>query len=209
MEFPLLEHANNTELLSSLAGKPAAEALLHHYGGLTSLAQASFDELQLVKGIGKSKAAAIKAAFLLAQRLSRESYNESALLDTPERVADLLREQNRVYTVENFQVILLNTRRRLIRVVRLAQGTLDTILVHPREVFRPAIAANAAAIVVAHNHPSGDPTPSEADIRVTRDLLRAGQLLKIDLLDHVILGRRTDERPRDYLSLRELGYLGA
>ena len=201
-----LEHANNTELLSTLAGKPAAEALLEQYGGLTPLAQASFDELQLVKGIGKSKAAAIKSALLLAQRLTRESYSEPPLLDTPERVADLLREQNRVYTVEHFQVVFLNTRRRLIGTQNLAQGTLDTLLVHPREVFRRAIAVGAAAIVVVHNHPSGDPTPSEQDIKVTRDLIRAGQLLKIEVLDHVILGRRSDERPRDFMSLREAGF---
>jgi DNA repair protein RadC len=80
------------------------------------------------------------------------------------------------------------------------------LLVHPREVFRKAIAANAAAVVLAHNHPSGDPTPSEADIKVTRDLIRAGQLLKIDVLDHVIIGRATQERQKDYASLRELGY---
>jgi len=87
-----------------------------------------------------------------------------------------------------------------------SQGTLDTILVHPREVFRSAILGGAAAIIMVHNHPSGDPTPSEADIKVTRDLVRAGQLLKINLLDHVILGRKTGERARDFASLRELGY---
>ena len=202
-----LEHASNVELLATLAGKAAAEALVQHYAGLTALAQASFDELQLVKGIGQSKAAAIKSAFLLAQRLTRETYPEAPLLDTPERVADLLREQNRPYLVENFQVIFLNTRRRMIGMRVLSQGTLDTLLVHPREVFRSAIAAGAAAIVVAHNHPSGDPTPSEQDIRVTRDLMRAGQLLKIELVDHVILGRRTPDRSRDFISLRELGYI--
>src|SRR5512137_2787814 len=201
-----LERANNNELLSTLAGKPAADALLGHFGGLTSLTQASFDELQLVKGIGKSKASAIKAAFLLAQRLTRESYAEAPMLDTPERIADLLREPNRMYTVETFQAVFLNTRRRLIRVEKISQGTLDTLLVHPREVFKPAIAANAAAIVLAHNHPSGDPTPSESDIKVTRDLIRAGQLLKIEVLDHVILGRATEERRKDFVSLRELGY---
>jgi DNA repair protein RadC len=94
----------------------------------------------------------------------------------------------------------------LIDVKAISQGTLDTLLVHPREVFKPAISAGAAAIVLAHNHPSGDPTPSEADIKVTRDLIRAGQLLKIEVLDHVILGRATPERDRDYVSLRELGY---
>lgn len=204
-----LEHANNAELLSTLTGKPAAEALLEQYGGLNNLAQASFDELQLVKGIGKSKAAAVKSAFLLAQRLTRETCAEAPLLDTPDRIADVLREQNRPYTVEHFQVIFLNTRRRMIGMHVLSQGTLDTILVHPREVFLAAIAKRAAAIVLAHNHPSGDPTPSEADIKVTRDLIRAGQLLRIEVLDHVILGRRTEERPRDYVSLRELGYFAA
>ena len=201
-----LEHANNTELIATLAGKPAAEALLKQYGGLTNLAQASFDELQLVKGVGKSTAAAIKSAFLLAQRLSRESYAEPPLIDTPERIADLLREQNRPYTVENFQVLFLNTRRRLIGMEVLSQGTLDTLLVAPREVFQPAIVRRAAAIALVHNHPSGDPSPSEADIKVTRDLIRAGQLLKIEVVDHVILGRRTNERPCDFVSLRQLGY---
>jgi DNA repair protein RadC len=111
-----------------------------------------------------------------------------------------MRDKNRSYEVEHFQVILLNTRRRLIRTEEVSQGTLDTILVHPREVFKVAIAANAAAVVLVHNHPSGDPTPSEADIKVTRDLIRAGQLLKIEVLDHVILGRATQERPKDFVS---------
>ncbi len=146
-----LEHASNTELLSTLAGNSVAAVLMHQYGGLTNLAQASFDELQLVKGIGKSKAAAIKSAFLLAQRLTRESYAESPLLDTPERIADFLREENRVYTVEHFQVVFLNTRRRLIGVENISHGTLDTILVHAREVFLPAIAKRSSAIILVHN----------------------------------------------------------
>ncbi|MBI5388717.1 MAG: DNA repair protein RadC [Verrucomicrobia bacterium] len=203
-----LEHANNQELLSHLAGAPVAHVLMEHYGGLTGLAQASFDELQTVKGIGQSKAAAIKSAFLLAQRLTREVGPEPPLLDTPERIADLLREANRVHTVEHFQVVLLNTRRRLLRVLDLSQGTLDTILVSPAQVFRAAILAHAACLALVHNHPSGDPTPSEADIRVTRDLIRAGHLLKIEVLDHIILGRRTEERPVDFVSLRTLGYFG-
>jgi DNA repair protein RadC len=201
-----LEHANNQTLLSALAGPAAALQLIQKYGGLTNIAQASFDELQLLRGIGQSKAAAIKSAFLLAQRLSKETYAEAPLLDTPERVADLLREENRLYTVENLQIVFLNTRRRLIGVQNLTQGTLDTILASPLTVFSAAMARRAPAIVLAHNHPSGDPSPSEADIKVTRELIRAGQLLKIEVLDHVILGRRTDERPRDFISLKELGY---
>ncbi len=146
-----LQHASNVELLSRLASRPVAEALLNKFGNLTNLAQASFAQMQQVRGVGQSKATAIKAAFLLAQRLSKETYAESPLLDTPDRVADLLREENRLYTVENFQVVFLNTRRRLIAVENISQGTLDTILTVPREVFISAIARRAAAIILVHN----------------------------------------------------------
>jgi DNA repair protein RadC len=117
-----------------------------------------------------------------------------------------MREEFRQEPVETLYVLLLNTRRRLIRREEISHGTLDTILVHAREVFRAAIAANAAAIVLVHNHPSGDPTPSEGDIKVTRDLIRAGQLLKIEVLDHIIIGRATADRAKEHVSLRELGY---
>ncbi len=200
------EEFNNLDLLSSLAGRAAAETLLSRFGNLTNLAQASFDELTQISGIGKSRAKAIKSAFLLAQRLSRESYADAPTLDTPERAAELLRESNRLLTVEHLQVVLLNTRRRLISVHPVSQGTLDTLLVRVAEVFLPAIQKRAAALILAHNHPSGDPTPSEADIRITRDLIRAGQLLKIEVLDHVILGQRTESCPKDYVSLRESGF---
>lgn len=183
-----------------------ANDLLKEFKSLERLARATLTELTKIKGIGRDKAIALKAAFTLAQRMAKELSRESPMLDNPESVADLLREDNRLYEVENFQVVLLTTRRRLIRVERVSQGTLDTLLVHPREVFRPAIAANAAALILVHNHPSGDPAPSEADIKVTRDLIRAGQLLKIEILDHIILGRRSDERAKDYASLKELGY---
>ncbi|MBI3851957.1 MAG: DNA repair protein RadC [Verrucomicrobia bacterium] len=214
----LVEHGPNAlspaELVAilirtGLKGTNAVEIgkqLMTKYETLAALAQASLEDLQRIKGIGRDKAVTLVAAFTLAQRMAKELRGESPVLDNPERIADLLREENRSYQVENFQVLLLNTRRKLIRMEKISQGTLDTILVHPREVFKLAIAANAAAVVLVHNHPSGDPTPSEADIKVTRDLIRAGQLLKIDVLDHVILGRRTEERSKDYASLRELGY---
>jgi DNA repair protein RadC len=102
---------------------------------------------------------------------------------------------------------MLNTRRKVIGHCLISTGTLDTILVHPREVFRPAITASAAAVVLMHVHPSGDPTPSEADIKVTRDLMRAGQIIKIEVLDHIVMGRSSTECPRGFSSLRELGYL--
>lgn len=192
--------------LKGMSALHVAEQLLRQFGSLENLARAPLEELRKVKGIGRDKAVTLKAAFTLARKMAEELRHESPVLDTPERIADLLREDHRHANAETFQVVLLNTRRRLIKVETLSQGTLDTILVHPRDVFRTAITANAAAMVIVHNHPSGDPTPSEADIKVTRDLIRAGQLLKIDVLDHVILGRATAERSKEYASLRELGY---
>jgi DNA repair protein RadC len=181
--------------------------LVNRYRTLDALARATWQDLAKEPGIGPDKAVTLVAAFSLARRLVKETCGESPVLDTPEAVANLMREEARLRNGEMFQVLRLNTRRRLIgEPMKVADGTLDTILVHPREVFRPAIEANAAAVVLVHNHPSGDPTPSEADIKVTRDLIRAGQLLKIEVLDHVIIGRATQERPKDYSSLRELGY---
>jgi len=197
---------------TGLKGTNAVEIgkqLIQKFGTLQALARASVDDLRSVKGIGRDKAVTLMAAFALARKMAKDLQRESPVLDNPEAIVQLLREQNLVKNVETLQVLLLNTRRRLIRVEPVTDGTIDTLLVHPREVFKAAIAANAAAVVLAHNHPSGDPTPSEADIKVTRDLIRAGQLLKIEVLDHVIIGRATPERPKDYASLRELGYFYA
>ena len=196
-------------LRTGMKGRSAiqiGEQMLQKFGSFERLASAPLEEIRQVKGVGRDKAIALKAAFTLAKRMAEALRRESPVLDSPDRIADLLREDNRGLDVESFQVVLLNTRKRLIRIEKISQGTLDTLLVHPREVFRRAISASAACVVLAHNHPSGDPTPSEADIKVTRDLIRAGQLLKIEVLDHVILGTVTAERSKDYLSLRELGY---
>jgi len=196
-------------LRTGLQGANAVEIgaqLVQKFGSLQALARASVDDLRKVKGIGRDKAVTLLAAFTLARKMAEELQRESPVLDNPEAVVELIKAQNLIKGVETLQVLLLNTRRRLIRVEEIADGTVDTLLVHAREVFRPAIAANASAIVLVHNHPSGDPTPSEADIKVTRDLIRAGQLLKIDVLDHVIIGRATPERAKGYVSLRELGY---
>jgi DNA repair protein RadC len=130
---------------------------------------------------------------------------EMHLCDTPAKAAEYWQQHVILHPafnpeVETFAVLLLNTRRRVKGHVLVSTGTLDTILVDPREVFRAAIIASAAAVVLAHNRPSGEATPSEADIKVTRDLIRAGQLLKIEVLDHVIMGANR------HCSLRELGY---
>src|SRR5208282_1651736 len=206
-----LSHAELIAILlrTGLKGANAVEIgkqLIQKYGTLQALARASVDDLRSVKGIGRDKAVTLVAAFKLAELMAKELCDDSEPLDHPEAVVRLLRARNLLKKVETLQVLSLNTRRRLIRLDEISDGTLDTLLVHPREVFQKAIAANAAAVVLAHNHPSGDPTPSEADIKVTRDLIRAGQLLKIEVLDHVIIGRATPERPKDYASLRELGY---
>jgi len=196
-------------LRTGLQGRSAiqvAEELVSRFGSLGRLAVASVTELCETKGIGRDKAVTLKAAFTLAQRMARELHGKSPMMDEPEKVADLLREEMRDYEVEQFHILLLNTRRRLIRKEMVSKGTLDSTVVHPRDVFKAAIAANASAVILVHNHPSGDPQPSEADVRITRDLIRAGQLLKIDVLDHVIMGRRAEDREQDFVSLRELGY---
>lgn len=199
-------------LRTGLKGRSAiqvAHELLARFQTLGALAAATPDELRGIRGVGRDKAVTLKAAFELARRMAAELHGESPMLDEPEKIANLLREDFRHHAVEHFELLLLNTRRRLIRREVVSKGTLDSTIVHARDVFKPAILANASAIVLVHNHPSGDPLPSEADIKVTRDLIRAGQLLKIDVVDHVILGRPGADRDRDYVSLRELGYFYA
>ncbi len=201
---------NHLSLITEIVGDRAALGLTMHFKTLTELARAEVNEIQRVQGVSPKNARQIKAALELASRLTREILGESPVLDTPEKVADYLREEVRPYTTETLFVLLLNTRRKLIRCIKVATGTLDTLLVHSREVFRAAITANASAIILCHNHPgSGNHTPSDADVKVTRDLIRAGQLLKIEVLDHVILGLKTETQPKDYASLRELGYFYA
>ena len=183
-----------------------AAEVINRFRTLDGLSRVTLEDLCSVKGVGRDKAVTLMAALTLARRMARETRAESPVLDTPDLIAGLLREEVRPLQVEKFFAVLLNTRRRLIRVEPISQGTLDSVLVHPRDVFKPAIVANASALVLVHNHPSGDPAPSEADVKVTRDIVRAGQLLRIDVLDHVILGRTTADRSQDYVSLRELGY---
>src|SRR6266567_5700239 len=136
--------------LKGISAIQVAEQLLQKFSSLDNLSRATIPELRQTKGVGRDKAIALKSAFTLAKRMAMEMRQDSPVLDTPDRIADLLREDNRVYEVENFQVVLLNTRRKLIRIERISQGTIDTILVHPREVFKFAIVANASALVLVH-----------------------------------------------------------
>ena len=206
-----LSHAELIAILlrTGLKGANAVEVgkqLMNKYRTLQTLARASVTDLQKVKGIGRDKAVTLMAAFTLARKMAKELQSESPVLDNPENVVQLLRDQNLVRSVETLQVMLLNTRHKLIRVEDISDGTRDTLLVDPGAIFKRAIEAGASAIVLVHNHPSGDPSPSDQDIKTTRDLIRAGKLLKIEVLDHVIIGRPTAERPKEYSSLRELGH---
>jgi DNA repair protein RadC len=141
--------------------------LVCKFGSVGAMARASVDDLQSVRGIGRDKAVTLVAAFTLASKMAEELQRESPVLETPEAIVGLLREQNRLKEVETFQILLLNTRHRLIRVEQVSQGTLDTILVHPREVFKSAISARAAALILVHNHPSGDAMGLETGMEQT------------------------------------------
>lgn len=195
-------------LRTGLRGASAVDlghCLCARFGTLDALARASVEELESVKGVGRDKAVTIKAVFELSRRLSLESRGDLPLLDTPERIVGQLREEALALQHERVWLFLLDTRKRLLRRVVLTEGLLDQSLVHAREVFRPAVLANAHSIVLAHNHPSGDPTPSETDVRTTRELVRVGRLMHLELCDHIIIGRRTETRPLDWISLRSLG----
>jgi DNA repair protein RadC len=143
-------------------------------------------------------------------RLSETTMSDDKLND-PETLVRWISEQlpqSLIYRpdVENLIVVNLNTRKKPIGWEVISHGTLDTLLAHAREVFKSAIIANAAGIILIHNHPSGDPTPSDADIKVTRDLIRSGQILKIDVVDHIVLGRPGYDNGKGWASLREMGY---
>lgn len=166
--------------------------------GLRFLAVAAVEELSQVKGIGPAKAVQLKAAVELGRRIARVTRRRS-VVRTPRQARDLLLEEMRYLEQEQFRAILLDARNGVISIELISVGTLDSSPVHPREVFKMAVRKNAAAIIVAHNHPSGDPTPSEADVLVTRRLAETGRLLGIEVLDHLVIG---DNR---YVSFKELG----
>lgn len=183
-----------------------AHRLLLQYGSLTALSQASTDELAQQPGMGKVKAQVVKAALELASRVAEESTPPRHAIQTPADAARVLGERARTREEEAFWVLLLDARHRLRRPpVEVSKGLLDASLVHPREVFREAIRSSSAAIVLVHNHPSGDPSPSAEDIRITRQLVEAGRIVDINVLDHVILGRSEQPGSDGFFSLREAG----
>ncbi len=183
-----------------------SQRLLSAFGSLTALAKASVKEIQSINSIGPVKAQMIKAAMELAQRLTRESVGESPMITTPEQAAAVLRERARVLQHEVFWALMLDTKNRLIgEPKQISQGTLNSSLVHPRELFKKAVEHSCAAMILAHNHPSGDPTPSSEDIKVTKQLIEAGEVMGIKVLDHIVIGHRRHNIETDFLSLRESG----
>ncbi|OGO41250.1 MAG: hypothetical protein A2137_02105 [Chloroflexi bacterium RBG_16_58_8] len=177
-----------------------AQRLLGRFGGLKGISGASLEELSQVRGIGLAKSAQIKAAVELANRV--EGYSEAGgkpVVKTPEDVAALVRARLKDKQKEYFLALLLDTRNQLIKVAEISVGSLDSSIVHPREVFKEAISASAASVIFVHNHPSGDTEASEDDIKLTKRLNEAGEIVGIDVLDHIIVGGKS------YTSLKRDG----
>ncbi|MFZ5915608.1 MAG: RadC family protein [Chloroflexota bacterium] len=191
-----------TELLASLVGGAhqleVADALVARYQTVGDIARAPVAELSTIKNLGESGAARLKAALELGRRLLTESPDERPQIRTPADAANLLQAEMSLLEQEEVRVLVLDTRNRVLDSHTVYKGSLNTSLVRIGELFREAIRQNAAAVVVAHNHPSGDPSPSPEDIRLTEMLVEAGRLLDVEVLDHLIIGQR-------WVSLKERG----
>jgi len=163
-----------------------AQKLLTHFGSLQKLAEASIEELSEIKGIGLAKAAQIKAAFEIGRRISTQTLPyKSKELNNPEKVYQLIRSKLKDYQREHFYIIALNIRN--YSIAEISIGNLNASIVHPREVFAEAIKNRAASVIFVHNHPSGDPEPSEDDLLITKRLVEAGKILGIEVVDHIIV----------------------
>lgn len=180
----LLRTGSQRENVLQQAGR-----LLTTWGGLSGLARVSFTELCAQHGMGEAKACQVKAALELGRRLSVSvSAEERTQVSSPEQVAALVQTEMSLLPQESLRVVLLNTKNGVVGIREVYRGTVNSAQVRPAEVFREAVRETCLAIIVVHNHPSGDPTPSPDDIAVTRDLAAAGELLEIEVLDHLVIG---------------------
>ena len=204
---------SDSELIAILlrTGIPGANAvdigrqLILQFGSLAALARASLTELAKTKGVGRTKAVQLAAAFGLASRLAKESLTDTPL-DTPAKIYELLGAEMRQLGKESLRVVLLDSKLRLLCVEQVSLGSLNECLAHPREILRPAVLHNAFAFILVHNHPSGDPTPSDADRRVTLRMAEAAKMLQVNFFDHVILGSPSAGHA-PYFSFRETGVI--
>ena len=195
------------ELLAILlrVGRPQESALavaarlLSELGGLKGLAQASFDELVAQPGLGEAKTAQIKASLEIGRRLLAASPDERPTISSPEDAFNLVSGDMAFLEQEHLRAILLNTKNQVVGIADVSRGTVNAAQVRPAEVFREAVRRTCPAIIVTHNHPSGDPTPSAEDIAVTKDLVEAGRVLDVEVLDHLVVAQGR------FVSLREKG----
>jgi len=178
-----------------------AEHMLGKFKGLKGVATASVEELSRVKGLGTAKAAQIKAMVELGKRLAASIGGSRPAIRSPQDAADLLMPELRDEPQEHFKGIFLNKKNEVLKIRTITVGSLDASIITPRELFRDAISINSAAVIVAHNHPSGDPTPSREDLDISKRLQQAGQVIGIEVLDHLVIG---DGR---WVSLKERGLM--
>jgi len=178
-----------------------AQQLIVHCEGLRGVAAASVQELSEIPGIGLAKACQLKAAFELGKRLAVSSESPRPIISSPLDAVNLVMEEMRYYPEEHFKTFFLDTRHQVLGFEETTKGTLNASVVHPREVFKPAIARMASAVLMAHNHPSGDPTPSKEDLALTARLIQTGEVIGIPVIDHLIIG---DGR---YVSMKDKGII--
>ena len=207
----LLRHGpsalSNIELLAILlnTGLPGesvmvlAERLLREFGGFPGLMKLSAEELARIHGIGPAKATKLKASMEIANRILASNPNQKPKISSPDDITNLIGLEMSLLEQEQLRIVLLNTRNEVIGIRTLYQGTTNQAQVRISEVFRDAVRANAVAIIVVHNHPTGDPTPSSADIELTRSIVEAGEMLEIRVLDHMIIGHGR------HVSMKRLG----
>lgn len=184
----------------NLSALDVANLLLVQYGGVRALKEISLEELTQIKGIGQAKAVSIKAAVELGVRIARD-VQDKILIKSPEDVKNLVMEEMRFFDREHFRAIYLDRKGGVLAVEDISVGGLHSSIVHPREVFKSAVKRSAASLILVHNHPSGDPTPSSEDIEVTRRLIEAGTIMGIEVLDHVVIGEKR------YCSLKSAGLI--
>lgn len=192
--------------IPGLSAIDIGRTLLKKYGSLTALSRIPACEIQKQKGLGPAKALDLLAAFELGKRLARTAAAHQRL-DTPQSIANLLGPEMRAEPLEVLKIVLLTTRGTLIAVEEVSRGGLAETIAHPREILRAAIMHAAYGFILVHNHPSGDPSPSSADLTMTRRIREAAATMQIHFLDHVILGFPTEDRPSGYHSFRESGLL--